>query len=153
MAHRSRAVDIPHTRQKSTLQPTAEQDTRPRRHHSHMGDLPHTSALWSGVGAGESAESRTRASEAVACAQSLRTIHTNVLELPSKLEYRRLRATGGAFERRVGRCTGGLAVLRAAGFEQLELAGASWWTLREVRISTDVETISLPSRDLPGACT
>ena len=115
-----------------------------------MGDLPHTSALWSGVGAGESAESRTRASEAVACAQSLRTVLTNVLEPPSKLEYRRLRATGGAFERRVGRCTGGLAVLRAAGFEQQELAGASWWTLREVRISTDVETIFLPSR-LPFA--
>ena len=65
-------------------------------------------------------------------ARNLRAIIDNILEKPSELRYRRLRAEGAAFATRVLACPGAIEVLKAVGFEIVQYPDGLYWTLRTV---------------------
>eukprot|EP00900_Chrysochromulina_parva_P020845 jgi/Chrpa1/3394/Chrysochromulina_OHIO_Genome00014762-RA len=64
--------------------------------------------------------------------RNLRAIIDNILEKPSELRYRRLRAEGAAFATRVLACPGAIEVLKAVGFEIVQYPDGLYWTLRTV---------------------
>ena len=82
--------------------------------------MPHTQPLWESEGP-----------KALA-ARTLASICRNVLEKPTQLRFRRLRAANPNFADRVARCPGALAVLQAIGFVSQMYHDGEYWVLRHV---------------------
>lgn len=84
--------------------------------------LQRTAPLW--LQGGEAAE---------LAAHTVRAYLSNVLDHPTRLEYRRVKESGSAFKNRVACCPGALSVLAATGWSREQYPDAIYWVLKEVR--------------------
>ena len=82
--------------------------------------MPHTQPLWESEG------------PKALSARALASICRNILEKPTQLRYRRLRAANPNFVDRISRWPGALAVLRAIGFVSQTYHDGEYWVLHYV---------------------